>query len=57
MVAAIVEHEVRIVLARNALWPPWMFALITDFLDRHDPDAVWRQFIARQLEAAGKAGG
>lgn len=38
VVAAIVEHEGRIVLGRNALWPPEMFALITGFLERHDPD-------------------
>lgn len=38
VVAAIVEHEGRIVLARNALWPPEMFALITGFLERHDAD-------------------
>jgi len=38
VVAAIVEHEGRIILARNALWPPQMFALITGFLERDDPD-------------------
>ncbi len=38
VVAAIVEHEGQIVLARNAQWPPEMFALITGFLERHDPD-------------------
>jgi NAD+ diphosphatase len=38
VVAAIVEHEGRIVLARNKLWPPKMFALITGFLEKDDPD-------------------
>jgi len=38
VVAAIVEHEGEIVLARNAQWPPHMFALITGFLEKHDPD-------------------
>jgi protein tyrosine phosphatase (PTP) superfamily phosphohydrolase (DUF442 family)/ADP-ribose pyrophosphatase YjhB (NUDIX family) len=37
VVAAIVEHEGEIVLARNAAWPPGMFALITGFLEKHDP--------------------
>lgn len=39
VVAAIVEHEGNIVLARNALWPPGMFGLITGFLERdEEPD-------------------
>lgn len=38
VVAAIVEHEQRVVLARNKLWPPGMFGLITGFLEREDPD-------------------
>jgi protein tyrosine phosphatase (PTP) superfamily phosphohydrolase (DUF442 family)/8-oxo-dGTP pyrophosphatase MutT (NUDIX family) len=37
VVAAIVEHEGEIILARNAAWPPKMFALITGFLEAHDP--------------------
>ena len=37
VVAAIVEHEGEIILARNALWPPKMFALITGFLEKNDP--------------------
>lgn len=37
VVAAIVEHEGEIVLGRNAAWPPGMFALITGFLEKHDP--------------------
>ena len=38
VVAAIVEHQGEIILARNALWPPKMFALITGFLEKDDPD-------------------
>ena len=38
VVAAIVEHEGQIVLARNRQWPPKMFALITGFLEKADPD-------------------
>lgn len=37
VVAAIVEHEGDIILARNAMWPPKMFALITGFLEKDDP--------------------
>ncbi|QGZ54319.1 NUDIX domain-containing protein [Paraburkholderia acidiphila] len=33
VVAAIVEYEGRILLARNAAWPEGMFALITGFLE------------------------
>ncbi|MGH8462142.1 MAG: NUDIX domain-containing protein [Stenotrophobium sp.] len=37
VVAAIVEHEGEIILARNRAWPQKMFALITGFLERNDP--------------------
>ena len=38
VVAAIVEHEGAIVLARNVAWPPEWYALITGFLERgEDP--------------------
>jgi NAD+ diphosphatase len=33
VVAAIVEYEGRVLLARNAAWPEGMFALITGFLE------------------------
>ena len=36
VVAAIVEHEGRIVLARNKEWPEKMFGLITGFLERDE---------------------
>lgn len=38
VVAAIVEHEGKIITARNSAWPPGMFALITGFLEKDDPD-------------------
>jgi len=38
VVAAVVEHEGEVILARNRLWPPKMFALITGFLEKDDPD-------------------
>lgn len=36
VVAAIVEHEGRIVLARNAAWPANWYALVTGFLERDE---------------------
>jgi NADH pyrophosphatase NudC (nudix superfamily) len=36
VVAAIVEHEGHIILARNALWREGIFALITGFLEKAD---------------------
>jgi protein tyrosine phosphatase (PTP) superfamily phosphohydrolase (DUF442 family) len=38
VVAAIVEHRGQVVLARNRLWGPGMFGLITGFLEKDDPD-------------------
>jgi protein tyrosine phosphatase (PTP) superfamily phosphohydrolase (DUF442 family)/8-oxo-dGTP pyrophosphatase MutT (NUDIX family) len=38
VVAAIVEHQGQVILARNKMWPPKMFALITGFLEKDDPD-------------------
>ncbi len=38
VVAAIVEHRGQVILARNAMWPPGMFALITGFLEKDDPN-------------------
>src|SRR6201988_4671116 len=36
VVAAIVEHEGLVVLARNALWPQNMFGLVTGFLEKNE---------------------
>lgn len=45
VVAAIVEYEGRIVLARNVAWPKEWYALITGFLERdeHPREAVMRE--------------
>ncbi|AWI53075.1 ADP-ribose pyrophosphatase [Aquabacterium olei] len=46
VVAAIVEHENHIILARNAAWAVPFYALITGFLEKHDPspeEAVLRE--------------
>lgn len=37
VVAAIVEHDGDIILARNVAWPGNFFALITGFLEKGDP--------------------
>lgn len=34
VVGAIVEHEGDIILARNAIWPPEWYAIITGFLEK-----------------------
>lgn len=47
VVAALVEVEGRILLARNAAWPEKMFALITGFLER---DETPEQGVARELK-------
>jgi NAD+ diphosphatase len=45
VVAAIVEHEGNVLLARNKAWPPKIFGLITGFLEKGEsPDnAVLRE--------------
>lgn len=57
VVAAVVEHEGELILARNKAWPVPFFALITGFLERSDPSP--EEAIAREvkeeldLDAAG----
>jgi NAD+ diphosphatase len=47
VVAAVVEYEDKILLARNAAWPPKMFALVTGFLERDEtPQAA----VAREVK-------
>src|ERR1700753_2072386 len=46
VVAAIVEYEGKILLARNAAWPEGMFALITGFLENGETP---EQGIAREV--------
>jgi NAD+ diphosphatase len=47
VVAAVVEHEGKIVLARNRAWPEKMFALITGFLERNE---VPHEAVLREVE-------
>lgn len=39
VVAAVIEYEGQVLLARNAAWPPRMFALVTGFLERNESPA------------------
>jgi NAD+ diphosphatase len=45
VVAAVVEYQGKVLLARNAAWPEKMFALVTGFLERDESprDAVVRE--------------
>lgn len=45
VVAAVVEHEGQLVLARNVAWPSGMFALVTGFLEKNEipAEAVQRE--------------
>lgn len=55
VVAAIVEHEERVILARNASWPQGMFGLITGFLEaREDPAAGVLREVQEELNLVGE---
>jgi NAD+ diphosphatase len=47
VLAALVEYEGRILLARNAAWPEHMFALITGFMERGETP---EQGVTRELK-------
>jgi NAD+ diphosphatase len=47
VVAAIVEHEGRVVLARNRAWPENMYGLVTGFLERGESP---QQGVAREVK-------
>ncbi len=40
VVAAVVEHEGQIILARNVAWPPIFYALVTGFLEKGESPEV-----------------
>lgn len=48
VVAAIVEHEGGIILARNKLWPMKFYGLITGFLEKNDPSP--EQAVLREVK-------
>ncbi len=47
IVAAVVEHEGKLILARNVAWPPGFFALITGFLEKNENPA---EAVLREVE-------
>jgi NADH pyrophosphatase NudC (nudix superfamily) len=47
VLAAIVEYRGQVLLARNALWPPKMFALITGFMEAGETP---QEGIAREVK-------
>ena len=47
VVAAVVEHEGDVILARNAAWPVPFYALITGFLEKDDPSP--EEAVAREV--------
>lgn len=57
VVAAVVEHEGEIILARNKAWPVPFYALITGFLEKTDPspeEAIEREVMEELgLQAQG----
>jgi NADH pyrophosphatase NudC (nudix superfamily) len=59
VVAAIVEHEGAIILARNRSWPAKFYGLITGFLEKEDPspeEAVRREVKEElNLDATGSS--
>lgn len=56
VVAAIVEHEGKIVLARNVAWPGNWYALITGFLERgEDPQVGIIREVKEELDLDAEA--
>lgn len=48
VVAAVVEHEGHVILARNKAWPVPFYALITGFLEKSDPSP--EEAVAREVQ-------
>src|SRR5512147_1341918 len=58
VVAAIVEYEGRVLLARNRAWPEKMFALVTGFLEREEsPAAAVLREVKEETDLVGDAAG
>jgi NAD+ diphosphatase len=51
VVAAIVEHEGAVILARNRDWPEKMFGLVTGFLEKDEaPEAGVKREVKEELD-------
>lgn len=56
VVAALVEHEGAVVLARNVAWPEGAFGLITGFLERDEaPEDAVRREVREELDLVAEA--
>ena len=50
VVSAVVEHDGKVVLARNKAWPPTWYALVAGFLERYEaPDDAVRREVKEEL--------
>jgi NAD+ diphosphatase len=55
VVAAIVEHDGNVLLARNKAWPPKIFGLITGFLEKGEsPDEAILREVKEELDLDAK---
>jgi ADP-ribose pyrophosphatase YjhB (NUDIX family)/protein tyrosine phosphatase (PTP) superfamily phosphohydrolase (DUF442 family) len=58
VVAAIVEHEGRVLLARNKLWPAKFFGLVTGFLEKDEtPEAGVLREVKEEVGLDGRVAG
>ncbi len=58
VVAAVVEYNGEVILARNAAWPEWMFGLITGFLEAGEtPEDGMLREVKEELGLDGRIGG
>jgi NAD+ diphosphatase len=56
VVAAIVEHEGKVVLARNVAWPATWYALVTGFLERGEsPEVGVMREVKEELDLEAQA--
>ncbi len=56
VVAAIIEYQGKVLLARNAAWPPKRFALVTGFLERDEsPRAAVEREVKEETSLATRA--
>ena len=56
VVAALIEYQGKIILARNSQWPEGMFSLVTGYLEKYETpeEAVVRE-VKEELGLDGKA--
>ena len=58
VVAAVIEHEGRVLLARNTLWPAKFFGLVTGFLEKNEtPDVGVLREVKEEVGLDGKIEG